>query len=92
MNTLTEYALTALIIMSAFTFLLYGADNRRARKGRWRVSEKTLLLCALLMGAPGAIAGMRVFRHKVRKWKFKLLVPVCLIINAAVIWAAWRLG
>ena len=74
-------------IMSLFTFLLYGIDKRRARRDKWRISEKTLLLCALCMGALGALAGMKVFRHKTRHLKFKLLVPLCLVINAAVIFA-----
>lgn len=53
------------------TFIPCGADKYFAVKGRWRVPERTLLLCALLPGGPfGALAGMRLFRHKTRKASF----------------------
>ena len=37
--------LTAWLAMNIFTFSLYGADKRKARRGAWRISEKTLLTC-----------------------------------------------
>ena len=33
-------------IMTAITFVLYGVDKSKAKKGRWRIPEKTLLLFA----------------------------------------------
>jgi uncharacterized membrane protein YsdA (DUF1294 family) len=50
-----------------------------ARRGDRRISEKSLLLLALL-GPFGALAGMRWFRHKTRKMKFKL-VPLFAIVH-----------
>lgn len=85
MNLPLYIALGAAVIMSLITFFMYGADKRRARKDKWRISEKTLLLCALFMGAAGALAGMKVFRHKTKHLKFRILVPLCLIVNIAVI-------
>ena len=76
-------------VMSAATFALYGADKSRARKGAWRISEKTLLLCALCLGAFGAAAGMGIFRHKTRHLKFRILVPFFCALNALVLLAAW---
>ena len=51
-------------------FLLMGADKRRARRGGWRVSEKTLFLFPALGGALGGLLGMKVFRHKTKHWYF----------------------
>ena len=51
-------------------FLLMGADKRRARRGGWRVSEKTLFLFPALGGALGGLLGMKVFRHKTKLWYF----------------------
>ena len=59
-------------------FLLMGADKRRARRGGWRVSEKTLFLFPALGGALGGLLGMKVFRHKIRKAKFKVGILVIL--------------
>ena len=51
-----------LVLMNLVTFWVYGADKRRARRGRWRVPEQTLFLLPLLGGSVGALLGMHVFR------------------------------
>jgi len=56
--------------MSIIALSLYGIDKRRAAQHKWRIKEVTLLLFGLLGGAPGAIAGMRLFHHKTKKWYF----------------------
>ena len=79
------YISAALIIWNAATFILYGADKRKAKKDKWRTKESTLILCAFLMGGIGAFLGMKVFRHKTKHLKFKLLVPISVVVNAGVI-------
>ncbi len=71
-------------VMSVVSFLLFGRDKRRAMQGAYRIRERTLLFCALL-GAPGALLGMRVFRHKTRKPLFRVLVPFFLILDVAAL-------
>ena len=71
------------------TFIVYGADKRRARKGKWRVPEKTLFLLPLLGGSAGALLGMRVFHHKTRHWYFVWGIPAILLAQIAL--AAWLL-
>lgn len=66
--------------MSTLTFALYGADKYKAIRHKWRIPEATLIAAAFLGGAPGAILGMLFFHHKTRKWKFRILVPLALII------------
>ena len=69
-------------------FFVYGLDKLFAIKKHRRISEKTLLLFSFFMGGVGAIFGMTVFCHKTRKMKFRLLVPLFVILNiAAVIYA-----
>ncbi len=67
-------------------FIIYGVDKRKAQKGKWRISEAFLITCAVLMGGLGAFCGMQAFRHKTRHLKFIILVPVAILINAAVVW------
>lgn len=71
------------------TFIVYGADKRRARKGKWRVPEKTLFLLPLLGGSVGALAGMRVFHHKTKHWYFVWGIPLILLAQIAL--AVWLL-
>lgn len=35
----------------------------------------------------GALLGMRVFHHKTKHWKFRILVPLFLVLQAAL--AVW---
>ena len=78
-----------LIAINLVTFAVYGADKRRARRGAWRVPEKTLFLLPLLGGSIGALLGMRVFRHKTKHWYFVWGVPAILLAQIAL--AAWLL-
>ncbi len=78
-----------LIAINLVTFAVYGADKRRARRGAWRVPEKTLFLLPLLGGSVGALLGMRVFRHKTKHWYFVWDVPAILLAQLAL--AVWLL-
>ena len=73
------------MFMSVIAFLLYGIDKNKAIHHRWRIPEQTLILAALAGGAPGALLGMRMFHHKTRKWKFRILVPLATIVWMALL-------
>ena len=79
------YIIATLAIWNIITFTLYGIDKRRARKSKWRISEATLIACAFLMGGLGALLGMSVFRHKTQHLKFKLLIPLAVLINVGFV-------
>ena len=53
--------------MSVTAFPLYGWDKAMAKLRRRRIPEAALLGCALLGGGLGALLGMLLFRHKIRK-------------------------
>ena len=76
-----------LALVNLVAFVVYGADKRRARRDRRRVSEKTLFLLALAGGSAGAWAGMYTFRHKTRHWYFVWGIPAILVIQIAL--AVW---
>ena len=81
---MSRWLLGTLIGLNLLSFALYGIDKAKAKQGAWRIPEKTLLLAALLGGSLGALLGMEVFRHKTKHWKFKLLVPLFLILHIAL--------
>ena len=72
-------------LMTIVTFVLYGVDKSKAKKGKWRIPEKTLLLFAACFGGLGAFLGMKIFRHKTKHTSFKILVPTFMIIQFILI-------
>ena len=86
-----QYLAVYLIVMNVIAFIVYGADKAKARRGQWRVSERTLLTLAALGGAGGAWLGMRAFHHKTKHRKFTVGVPLfmalwCAVMGALVLW------
>lgn len=73
-----------LAAVNLLAFVLYGVDKLKAKKGAWRIPEATLLLVAFLGGSLGALLGMEVFRHKTKHAKFRILVPLFLILHIAL--------
>ena len=80
-------------VWSIIAYCAMGFDKHRAKKGGWRVRERTLLLMSLLGGSVGGLAGMKMFRHKTRHWYFRWGIPAMLILHLGLyIWAliAWK--
>ena len=65
--------LAALVVM--------GLDKHRSRVQRERIPESVLLGLALLGGSVGVLGGMYLFRHKTRKPKFTVGVPMILAME-----------
>ena len=73
-------------ICSIVAFFLYGADKRKAKKDKWRISEKSLLWISLLGGGIGGYFAMHIFRHKTKHWYFHLAHVVAIVWQVAL-WA-----
>ena len=80
-----QYSLYYLLAVNSLTFLLYGIDKYKAKKGRWRIPEATLLTMAAIGGSIGAWAGMRTWHHKTMHKKFKYGIPVIIIMQIALV-------
>jgi len=80
-----------LIAMNIISFCAFGIDKARARKGGWRITERDLLLLALLGGTGGAYLGRWYFRHKTRKASFSMRLHLTALVQLAfLIWFATR--
>ena len=74
-----------LCLMNLLAFIFCGVDKWRAIHGRWRISEKCLMLLAAFGGSIGMWGGMYLFRHKTRHPKFYIGVPVILVIQIIIV-------
>ena len=77
-----------LILMNAAGFLSMFLDKRRARRGKYRISERFLFLIAALGGSAGSLAGMYLFRHKTRHKRFVIAMPVILFLQIVILMVA----
>ena len=79
-----EETICYLLAVNIATFLLYGIDKYKAKKGKWRISEATLLTMAAIGGSIGAWAGMRLWHHKTMHKKFKYGIPLIITFQVAL--------
>ena len=77
----STFLTTYLVLVNAAAFVLMLSDKQKAKKGAWRIPERTLLSIAALGGSAGAIAGMYLFRHKTRHLQFKIGLPLILAVQ-----------
>ena len=74
-----------LLAVNVLTFIVYGVDKWKARRGRWRMPEATLMGLAALGGSVGAWLAMLLFRHKTQKKKFRYGVPALFVLQVAAV-------
>lgn len=65
-----------LVALNIAATAAFGADKGLAKKGMLRIPEKVLFALAIAGGAPGAYIGMKAFRHKTRKPRFSIGIPM----------------
>ena len=73
------------IIINIIGFLVMYIDKQKAKKGKWRIPEKTLFIITTLGGGIGTIAGMYIFRHKTQKIAFVIGFPTITILEIIAI-------
>lgn len=78
-----------LLVVNVLSFLMYGLDKLRAKKDKWRIPEKTLIMVAVIGGSVGAFLGMQTFRHKTKHLKFTIGVPVIFVLQIVAVWYIW---
>ena len=89
---MTEAILYYLVAVNVVTFLVYGIDKFKAKRGKWRISEFALLILAIIGGSIGAWLGMKVWHHKTMHKKFKYGLPLILLAQIALIYLSISLS
>jgi uncharacterized membrane protein YsdA (DUF1294 family) len=69
------------LALNLLTFIIYGIDKLKAKNAKWRISEATLILLAVIGGSIGAWLGLQVWRHKTQHKKFYIGIPVIIILQ-----------
>ena len=86
-------AASYLIIINLIAFILYGIDKIKSMRNEYRISECVLLWMARLGGGIGCWLGIKLFRHKTKHAKFRIVVPLWMVIwMAAIVFAFMKLG
>ena len=85
-----KYFIIYLILINIIAFLTMFFDKRKAKYGKWRIPEQTLLILALIGGSIGSIIGMYTFRHKTKKLRFSIGFPVILILQIILLISIWN--
>ena len=82
---------TYLILVNVLGLVIMHLDKNKARRGQWRIPENTLLAIAILGGSIGILLGMQLFRHKTKKLKFVMGIPVILAVQGFLILQLWKI-
>ena len=79
--SLVQLFIIYLVIINFLGFIIMGIDKLKAKRGSRRIPENTLFMFTILGGGVGTILGMYIFRHKTKKKKFTVGMPIILIIE-----------
>lgn len=81
------YLIVIIIYLAVTNIIAIGltvSDKQRAKRGKRRVPESTLLLWAALSCCVGMYITMHIIRHKTKKPKFMVGIPVIFVVECAV--------
>lgn len=69
------------LVINVVGYFAMMIDKRRAKRGEWRIPEKTLFTIALLYGSIGVSLGMKRFRHKTKHKSFVIGIPAIEVVQ-----------
>lgn len=81
-----KFFITYIIIINLYAIYIMYIDKKNAKSKKWRVPEAKLFVIAILLGSPGILIGMQIFRHKTKHLKFIYGIPAILIVQIYLIY------
>lgn len=78
--------LILLLGINLFSIIVMFVDKGRAKKHKFRISEKTLFLLAAIGGSIGIYLGMFLFHHKTKHIKFTIGIPLIIILQGLLLY------
>lgn len=79
-----------ILFISILGLLIMKIDKCKATSHRYRISEKTIFLIAVLGGSLGVWMGMYLFHHKTRHWYFVFGIPCIFVIQIILVYVLFR--
>lgn len=79
-----KYIVCYMVFINIVGFFVMGIDKQKAKKGKWRIQEKTLFAIALLFGSYGVGLGMKHYRHKTKHKSFVIGIPLIEIVQIVI--------
>lgn len=74
-----------LVIINLFAFIITVADKNKAKKGKWRIRERTLFITAALGGSVTMLITMKKIRHKTQHNSFMIGIPAIILAQVLII-------
>ncbi len=74
-----------ILIISIVSVVMTVKDKSCAKKGKWRVPEKTLFILSALGGSVAMYITMKAIRHKTQHKRFMIGIPAIMIVQALII-------
>ena len=74
-----------LIAVGLLAFFVTVWDKRCARRGKWRIAERTLWLVSALGGSLVMFLTMLAIRHKTRHLTFMIGLPLLILLQAGAV-------
>ncbi len=88
-----SFIIVHLCLISLIAIIITVADKIKAKRGKWRVPEATLLIVSALGGSAAMYITMQLIRHKTKHKKFMIGIPIILLMQIiAAAWAVYRFG
>ncbi len=81
-----------LSIISLISVIVTVFDKLSAKSHGWRVPEKTLLLLSFLGGSVVMLFTMNLIRHKTKKAKFMVGIPLIIVLQCFIVYYIYKYG
>jgi uncharacterized membrane protein YsdA (DUF1294 family) len=81
MSTPLLFLLAYFIAVNLMGLIIMVNDKNRARQNKYRIRESSIWKAAILGGAVGCYAGMKIYRHKTKHSSFKYGLPALSLIE-----------
>ena len=80
-----------LVIINFISVIVCIADKSRAKRGKWRVRERTLWALTILGGGAGMYLTMRLIRHKTLHKSFMIGIPLIVTLQIFAVFCIFYL-